>query len=235
MAATNATQTEGNYGNKGFTFTVTRTGDTTSTSNASWAVAGSGTNPADVNDFSSTSGTVNFLAGQTSQTVTVNVKGDAIAELDESFTVSLSGATGTTVIGAATAIGKIGNDDLIVGTAANDTLLGMSGNDTISGLAGLDALSGLVGNDSIDGGLGDDILTGGTGNDTLIGNTGNDTLIGGDPTTGGVGEIDRLTGSTGNDRFVLGDATKTYYLGNGMSDYALITDFGVGDAIQNLR
>jgi Ca2+-binding RTX toxin-like protein len=41
-----------------------------------------------------------------------------------------------------------------------------------------------------------------------------------------------LTGSTGSDRFVLGDATKTYYLGNGMSDYALITDFGVGDVIQ---
>jgi Calx-beta domain/RTX calcium-binding nonapeptide repeat (4 copies)/Metallo-peptidase family M12B Reprolysin-like len=232
IAATNADQMEGNSGTKGFTFTVTRTGDTTVTSGANWTVAGSGTNPADVSDFVSTSGMVNFLAGQTSKTITVNVKGDVIAELDENFTVSLSGATGTTVFGTAAATGRIRNDDLIIGTAGNDTLSGMSGNDTISGLDGLDVLSGLLGNDSIDGGYGNDILTGGAGNDTLIGNTGNDTLIGVEPTTGGIGEIDRLTGSTGNDRFVLGDATKTYYFGNGMSDYALITDFGTGDVIQ---
>jgi hypothetical protein len=232
IAATTADQTEGNYGTKGFTFTVARTGDTTVTSSASWAVAGSGANPADLSDFVSTSGTVNFLAGQTSQTITINVKGDAIAELDENFTVSLLGATGTTVIATAAATGKIRNDDLIVGTAGNDTLSGMSGNDTISGLDGLDVLSGLLGNDSIDGGYGNDLLTGGAGNDTLIGNIGNDTLIGVESTTGGVGEIDRLTGSTGNDRFVLGDATQTYYLGNGMSDYALITDFGIGDVLQ---
>jgi Calx-beta domain/RTX calcium-binding nonapeptide repeat (4 copies)/Metallo-peptidase family M12B Reprolysin-like len=232
IAATNAHQTEGNTGNKGFTFTVARTGDTTVISSANWAVAGSGANPADLSDFSSTSGTVNFLAGQTSQTITINVKGDAIAELDENFTVSLSGAMGTTVIATAAATGKIRNDDLIVGTAGNDTLSGMSGNDTISGLDGLDVLSGLLGNDSIDGGYGNDLLTGGAGNDTLIGNIGNDTLIGVESTTGGVGEIDRLTGSTGNDRFVLGDATQTYYLGNGMSDYALITDFGTGDVLQ---
>ncbi len=232
IAATNADQTEGNSGNKGFTFTVARTGDTTGISSAAWNVAGNGANPTDVNDFILTSGTVNFLAGQTSQTITVNVKVDASAELDETFSVSLSGATGTTVISTVAATGTIRNDDLIVGTTGNDTLLGMSGNDTISGLDGLDVLSGLLGNDSIDGGLGDDILIGGVGNDTLIGNTGNDTLIGVDPTTGGLGEIDRLTGSTGNDRFVLGDVTKTYYLGNGMSDYALITDFGVGDVIQ---
>jgi Ca2+-binding RTX toxin-like protein len=232
IAATNANQTEGNSGNKGFTFKVSRTGDTTCTSSANWNVAGSGANPADVNDFSSTSGTVNFLAGQTSQTITVNVKGDAIAELDESFTVSLSGAAGTTVIGTAVVTGTIRNDDLIIGTAANNTLTGMSGNDTISGLDGLDILSGLAGNDSIDGGLGNDILTGGLGNDTLIGNTGNDTLIGVDPTTGGVNEIDRMTGSAGSDRFILGDVNRTYYRGNGMSDYALITDFGTGDVIQ---
>jgi Calx-beta domain/RTX calcium-binding nonapeptide repeat (4 copies)/Metallo-peptidase family M12B Reprolysin-like len=232
IAAINANQTEGNSGNKGFTFKVSRTGDATGTSSANWNVVGSGASPADVNDFSSTSGTVAFLAGQTSQTIAVNVKGDTIAELDESFTVSLSGATGTTVIGTATATGKIGNDDSILGSAANDTLLGMSGNDTISGLDGLDILSGLAGNDSIDGGLGNDILTGGLGNDTLIGNTGNDTLIGVDPTTGGVNEIDRMGGSAGSDRFILGDVNRTYYRGNGMSDYALITDFGTGDVIQ---
>jgi hypothetical protein len=237
IAATNAVQTEGNSGNKSFTFTVNRTGDTTGTSTASWSVAGSGTNPADTSDFSATSGTVSFSAGQTSKTVTVGVKGDAIAELDENFTVTLSNPSVGTAIGAtATATGTIRNDDAIVGTAGNDTLNGFSGNDTISGLAGQDRLFGLAGNDSIDGGLDNDILTGGVGNDTLLGNSGNDTLVGIDTAPGatsfGINEIDRLSGSVGSDRFILGDTNRTYYVGNGMSDYVLITDFGTGDVIQ---
>ncbi|WP_019500316.1 calcium-binding protein, partial [Pseudanabaena sp. PCC 6802] len=114
-----------------------------------------------------------------------------------------------------------------------DSLTGSAGNDTISGLGGLDTLSGLAGNDSIDGGLGNDFLTGGLGNDTLLGGGDNDTLTGVDPASGfGIGEIDRLTGNSGSDRFILGDSTRTYYLGNGISDYVLITDFGAGDLIQ---
>jgi hypothetical protein len=237
IAATNAVQTEGNSGNKYFTFSVSRTGDTTGASTASWSVAGSGANPADMSDFSATSGTVSFLANQTSQTVTVLVKSDTIAELDENFTVTLSNPSVGSVIGAtAAANGTIRNDDAIVGTASNDTLNGFSGNDSISGLAGQDVLFGLAGNDSIDGGLDNDILTGGVGNDTLIGNSGNDTLVGIDTTPGatsfGINEIDRLSGSVGSDRFVLGDTNRTYYVGNSMSDYVLITDFGTGDVIQ---
>ncbi|WP_219726382.1 Calx-beta domain-containing protein, partial [Cylindrospermopsis raciborskii] len=48
IAPTNAIQTEGNIGTKAFTFTVTRSGDTTSSSSANWAVTGSSTNQADV-------------------------------------------------------------------------------------------------------------------------------------------------------------------------------------------
>ncbi|WP_019498919.1 Calx-beta domain-containing protein [Pseudanabaena sp. PCC 6802] len=236
IAATNAVQTEGNSGSKYFTFTVSRTGDTTGTSTASWSVAGSGSNSADAGDFNGTSGTVSFSASQTSQTVTVYVKGDAIAELDENFTVTLSNPSVGTVIGTGSATGTIRNDDAIVGTAGSDTLNGLSGNDTISGLDGQDVLSGLAGNDSIDGGLSNDLLTGGVGNDTLLGNSGNDTLIGIDTAPGatsfGINEIDRLSGSVGSDRFVLGNANRTYYVGSGMSDYVLITDFGTGDVIQ---
>jgi Ca2+-binding RTX toxin-like protein len=166
----------------------------------------------------------------------VNVKGDAIAELDENFSVTLSNPSSGALIGSAIGTGIIRNDDTILGTAGNDMLVGLAGNDTISGLDGLDVLSGLAGNDSIDGGLGDDLLTGGVGNDTLIGNSGNDTLIGIDTTLGatsfGAGEIDRLSGSAGADRFILGDATRIYYLGGGISDYALITDFAAGDVLQ---
>ncbi|WP_019500310.1 beta strand repeat-containing protein [Pseudanabaena sp. PCC 6802] len=230
-----ANQTEGNSGNKAFTFTVTRTGDTTGTNNVSWVVTGSGGNPANATDFSGTlpSGTLSFTASQTSKDITINIAGDTVVEPDENFTVTLSNPTNGALIGTDTAMGAIVNDDIIVGTAGNDSLNGSAGNDTISGLAGLDTLSGLAGNDSIDGGLGNDFLTGGLGNDTLLGGGDNDTLTGVDPASGfGIGEIDRLTGNSGSDRFILGDSTRTYYLGNGISDYALITDFGAGDLIQ---
>ncbi|WP_019501560.1 beta strand repeat-containing protein [Pseudanabaena sp. PCC 6802] len=238
IAPKNANQTEGNSSNKAFTFTVTRTGDTTGANNVNWAVTGSGTNPASATDFGGgilPSGTLSFTASQTSKDITINVAGDAVVELDENFTVTLSNPTNGALIetGTDTAMGAIVNDDIILGTAVNDSLNGSVGNDTISGLAGLDTLSGLGGNDSLDGGLGNDSLTGGLGNDTLLGGGDNDTLTGVDPASGfGSGEIDRLTGNSGSDRFILADSTRTYYFGGGTSDYALITDFGAGDVIQ---
>ncbi len=232
IAATNANQTEGNSGNKAFTFTVTRTGDTTGANNVNWTVSGIS---ADSTDFGGTlaSDILSFTAGQTSKVITVNVSGDAVVEPNETFLVTLSNATNGAIIGTSSATGTIINDDINVGSAGNDPLTGSAGNDTMSGLAGLDTLSGIAGNDSIDGGAGNDFLTGGLGNDTLLGGTENDTLNGVDPTSGfGQGEIDRLTGGTGSDRFILGDSNRTYYLGGGISDFALITDFGAGDVIQ---
>ncbi|MBU6346782.1 MAG: hypothetical protein KGR70_16085, partial [Cyanobacteria bacterium REEB494] len=78
IAPSSAVQLEGDTGTKAFTFTVTRSGNTTGTSSANWAVTGSGTNQADATDFGGTlpSGTVNFAAGETGQTITVNVSGD---------------------------------------------------------------------------------------------------------------------------------------------------------------
>ncbi|WP_435183624.1 pre-peptidase C-terminal domain-containing protein [Cylindrospermopsis raciborskii G7] len=113
IASTNATQTEGNSGTKSFTFTVTCTGDTTNSSSANWAVTGSGTNPADATDFVGTSGTVNFAAGETSKTITVNVSGDTTVEPDEGFTVTLSNPTNAT-ISTGTATGTIQNDDTVI-------------------------------------------------------------------------------------------------------------------------
>jgi len=109
-----ADQSEGDTGSKAFTFTVTRTGDTSGTSSAAWAVTGSGSNPADPSDFSGAvlpSGIVNFAAGDTSQTITVNVNGDTGEESDEGFTVTLSSPSGATLT-TSTASGTISNDDL---------------------------------------------------------------------------------------------------------------------------
>lgn len=48
-------------------------------------------------DFVGTSGTVTFLPGETSKTVTVTVLGDSLAESKETFTVALSSPTNATV------------------------------------------------------------------------------------------------------------------------------------------
>ncbi|MFL0706586.1 Calx-beta domain-containing protein, partial [Cylindrospermopsis raciborskii] len=110
IASTNATQLEGNTGIKAFTFTVTRSGDTTSDSSANWAVTGFGTNQADVMDFGGTAGIVSFAAGEITKTIIVDVLGDSTVEPDEGFTVTLSKPTNAT-IATATAVGIIQNDD----------------------------------------------------------------------------------------------------------------------------
>ena len=112
IAATDARKNEGNSGNTAFTFTVTRSGDTTGVSSATFTVTGTGTNPADAADFGGTlaTGTVTFAAGATTQVVTVNVTGDTIFEVDETFAVTLSSPTNAT-IATAIATGTIVNDD----------------------------------------------------------------------------------------------------------------------------
>ncbi|MDH6099509.1 pre-peptidase C-terminal domain-containing protein [Anabaenopsis sp. FSS-46] len=114
IAPTNAIRLEGNTGTTPFTFTVTRTGETTGTSSANWEVTATGDNPANAIDFGETlpAGTVSFIAGETSQVITVNVQGDRVFEQDETFTVTLSNPSNATIT-TATATGTIRNDDLI--------------------------------------------------------------------------------------------------------------------------
>ena len=113
IAATDAVKAEGNSGSTAFTFTVTRSGDTTGTSGVNYAITGSGANPADATDFAGgalPSGTVAFAANETSKTVTVNINGDTSVESDEAFTVTISSPVSATIT-TATATGAINNDD----------------------------------------------------------------------------------------------------------------------------
>jgi hypothetical protein len=110
IAATNASQSEGNAGTTSFTFTITRSGNTGAASSASWAVGGATVNAADFVGGALPSGTVDFAAGDTSKLITVPVAGDTLAEADEIFSVSLSNPTGAT-LGTASASGTILNDD----------------------------------------------------------------------------------------------------------------------------
>jgi hypothetical protein len=147
-----AQRAEGGSGSTAFTFTVSRTGVLTGTASADWAVTGggvSGTNAAGGADFAGgqlPSGRVAFLAGQASAVVTVNVAGDIVAELNESFTVTLGGVQAGVTLGTASATGTILNDD-IVSTPDDDTLRGTAGVETFVLGGGVDTLLALGGRD----------------------------------------------------------------------------------------
>lgn len=113
LAPATVSHSEGNTGTTDFVYTIMRTGDTSGASSVAWAVTGSGTHPADTADFGGSlpSGSVNFAAGETNQSITLHVTGDTAFESDEGFTVSLANATGATVT-TASATGTILNDDV---------------------------------------------------------------------------------------------------------------------------
>jgi hypothetical protein len=119
IAAADADQPEGNSGTTPFTFTVTREGATSGTTTVGWTVGGGGDPAADGDDFSadSASGTITFLPGQSTKTITVEVIGDTVYEGNEAFTVTLSNASGGATIGTAEATGTIRNDDVPPGGA----------------------------------------------------------------------------------------------------------------------
>jgi 3-phytase len=117
IAPATSVQNEGDVGLTPFTFTVTRSGDTSVDITAQVDVTGSSANSANASDFGGTfpSQTVTFLAGETSKTVTINVSGDRVVEPDEQFTVTLGDPTNATTTNTTftntTAIGTILDDD----------------------------------------------------------------------------------------------------------------------------
>ncbi len=134
-AGPDAVADEGNSGTTAYTFTVSRVGLTTGTTTATWTVSGSGANPADAADFGGSfpTGTVTFLPGSTSETITVLVSGDTDVELDENFTVTLTApadtlASTTQIEPNATADGTIVNDDIDISITADASAVADEGN-----------------------------------------------------------------------------------------------------------
>lgn len=116
IAATNASWMEGNTGSQSFSFTLSRSLDTTGSHSVTWAVTGSGSNPANAQDFVSgvlPSGSVTFQPGEVSKVIAVNVQGDTSVEENEGFTVTLSNPTNGAVLTTASAAGTILNDDAV--------------------------------------------------------------------------------------------------------------------------
>jgi hypothetical protein len=112
-----------------FTFTISRSGSTAQGAGVDWAVRATGGTPASAADFAGgvlPAGTVSFLPGEASQTVTVLVAGDGTQEAQESFMVELSTPTGGAGLSDSTAPGLIINDDGGTGEVADSAAMGPS-------------------------------------------------------------------------------------------------------------
>ncbi|HEX7312976.1 MAG TPA: Calx-beta domain-containing protein [Pyrinomonadaceae bacterium] len=93
----------------GATATFLRTGDLSGTSTAEYATAdGTAT---DRGDYTTALGTVRFAPGESQKTVTVLITDDEIQEPAETFTVSLTGATGAELLTPNSATFSIFDDD----------------------------------------------------------------------------------------------------------------------------
>jgi predicted extracellular nuclease len=144
---------EGNSGTTPLYFDVVRQGGSSGAVSATWTITPDSATASDLAPAQALTGTVSFADGQTVGRVQVDIAGDTQVEPDESFTFTISGATGGATIsgsasGTATATGTITNDDTAVAGRAfiNEILYDPSGTDSneaveIAGTAGL-SLSG---------------------------------------------------------------------------------------------
>jgi hypothetical protein len=101
---------EGNSGQTNATFTVTLSPASNQTQTVDFA-----TTPVTAtagSDYQTTSGTLTFLATETSKTIDVPVNGDTLVEPDEAFAVNLTNASPGATIGTPQATGFIWNDDM---------------------------------------------------------------------------------------------------------------------------
>ncbi|MEQ1903443.1 MAG: S8 family serine peptidase [Pirellulaceae bacterium] len=122
LSINDVTLAEGNSGPSTAIFTVTLSAASTSTVTVNFATAdGTATNPS---DYQSSSGTLTFLAGETTKTVSVTIQGDTAVEPNETFTVGLSAPTNATIADPSGS-GTINNDDTApVGTLSINNISG---------------------------------------------------------------------------------------------------------------
>ena len=227
-----ANEVEGDSGTTAFTFSVTRSGDVTSTVTVNYTVDGAELNELPDGDISATTddfgastsltGTLTFGANETSKVLTVDVAGDTIPEVErdfpsrDAFVVSLSSPSSGAALSqtATSATGYIINDDapaqpfIVAGTPGDDDLVpildGFSGfNSLVFTGAGSDEVDIPAGGDNL---LGSNRIFTGSSSDTIF-------VADSDRAFGGSGddELDateatgyRISGGAGNDEFFLG-------------------------------
>jgi hypothetical protein len=108
MTISDAVVTEGHTGAVTATFTVTLSAAAAGPVTVTYVTANDSAS-ANV-DYQATTGTLSFAAGQTSQTITVQVKGDTTAEAQETFLVNLTNANGAMIVDGQ-GVGTILDDD----------------------------------------------------------------------------------------------------------------------------
>ncbi|XGB41526.1 MAG: cadherin domain-containing protein [Nodosilinea sp. LVE1205-7] len=151
VRVTDASIPEGNSGTKNLNFLISLSTPSGQVVTVDYATANNTATAG--SDYTSTSGSLTIQPGATSGVVSVPILGDTTAELDETFFLNLTNATGGVTIARGQAIGTIINDDgvgglVLTGTSGPDTLTGSTTNDTLTGLAGADILDGQGGADT---------------------------------------------------------------------------------------
>lgn len=117
VIVSNASLAEGASGSSTFSFTISLNMPSSDTVVINYATQ-DGT--AVVGDYSSTSGKLVYLPGETSKVVSVTVHGDTVVETDEAFYLQLSGVVNADASGAL-GTGTIINDDLPTVSIAGPT------------------------------------------------------------------------------------------------------------------
>ncbi|MBI1766046.1 MAG: CSLREA domain-containing protein, partial [Acidobacteria bacterium] len=121
ISINDVTQAEGAAGTTNFTFTVTLSAAAGSPVTVNFATA-DGTATAG-SDYTATSGTLTFNAGETSKTIAVSVVGETLFETNETFFVNLSNVTGGATLADNQGVGTITNDDTLPTLSINDVTL----------------------------------------------------------------------------------------------------------------
>ena len=198
----NQTIVEGNTNPQNVRYTVTLSRTSTQTITVQYATA-NGTAIAGA-DYTSTSGTLTFNPGVTSQVINIPILNDSLNEANETFTLNLTTATNATPGAARTATTTI-TDTL--SASVTTTLPGGVENLTLTGTTAING-TGNANNNVFQGNSANNTLSGLDGNDTyrFLANTalGTDTIT--ETTTGGIDNLD-FTGTTAAVNVNLGVAT----------------------------
>ncbi len=141
VSVDNVTVAEGDVGTTTATFTVSLSAASGKPIAVDYATADA--TAVAPGDYAAASGTLNFVAGQTTKTVDVTVKGDTLDEFDETFTLGLSNLVNVTA-GTVTGTGTITDDDAAPSVSVNNVTVaeGDVGTTTATFTVSLSAASG---------------------------------------------------------------------------------------------
>ena len=110
ISISDVTRAEGKNGKTAFSFTVTLSAAYDQPVTVSFQTV-NGTATTGDNDYVARTGTITFQPGETTKTITIDVKGDSKREADEFFYVDLFGNSSNSVLDKKRGIGTILNDD----------------------------------------------------------------------------------------------------------------------------